>query len=112
MTSDADDVEAEYDEYEDVVLGDVQGEEKDGSGVGGMSAEDRQLIRKVSQFFGSADSDGNGTLSIVEFYKYQKQEMDKPREQGREEREARLVRMEKKLDALVQVVNALVLKME
>ena len=112
LTSDADDVEAEYDEYEDVVLGDVQGEEKDGSGVGGMSAEDRQLIRKVSQFFGSADSDGNGTLSIVEFYKYQKQEMDKQREQGREEREERLVRMEKKLDALVQVVNALVLKME
>ena len=113
MTEDEDDnVEAEYDEYENVVLGgiDDDDESKGGQGVkgGGMSEEDRTLIKEVSHFFSGADSDGSGQLSIVEFYQYQKEQMDKQREAGREEREERLERIERKLDSLVEVVSGLV----
>lgn len=100
--------EAEWDEYEDVVLGDQdeatkQQQEKHG----GMSEEDRQLIREVSTFFSGADSDGNGTLSIVEFYRYQKEQMEKQRDTSQEVREERLGRIERKLDALTEAVSKL-----
>ena len=82
MTEDEDDnIEAEYDEYENVVLGGIEendDESKDEQGnQGGMSEEDRKLIKEVSTFFSSADSDGSGSLSIVEFYQYQKEKMEK-----------------------------------
>ena len=113
MTEDEDDnIEAEYDEYENVVLGGIEendDESKDEQGnQGGMSEEDRKLIKEVSTFFSSADSDGSGSLSIVEFYQYQKEKMEKQRLAGREEREERLERIERKLDSLVEVVSGLV----
>ena len=112
LTSDDDlnSLEAEYDEYEDVVLGDDSDDDESKADKGnnnGMSEEDRKLIHDVSTFFSGADSDGNGTLSIIEFYKYQKEMMEKQKEMSRDVRDERLVRIEKKLDALVEVVKQL-----
>ena len=114
-------IEAEYDEYENVVLGENQDDEMkhdSSSSSSGISKEDRELIHEVSKFFSNADSDGSGTLSIVEFYQYQKEQQEKMRmieieSNGRKQKnvsEERLDRIERKLDELMKVVNALLVK--
>jgi voltage-gated potassium channel len=114
LTEDEDNsLEAEYDEYEDVVLGDLHENDETKKDHTGISDEDRQLIKDVSQFFSGADSDNNGSLSIIEFYKYQKDQIMKNKLNNNfntDMNNTRLTRIENKLDDLMKVVTKLIEK--
>lgn len=77
--SDKDD-EAEYDEYEAVVLG--SDDEDEAGGEDEDAKADRELRKRLVDFFAVADKDGSGSLSIAEFYRYARQMQDRQREAG------------------------------
>ena len=78
--SDTDDVEREWDEYEDVVLGETESEGKGKNGdqqTNAISAAEKRLIRDVAKFFAAADADGSGLIDAREFYNYQRDALRK-----------------------------------
>ncbi len=78
----------------------------------GMNDDDRKLIKDISRFFSTADSDKDGTLSILEFFQYQKAQIKRQKEaedkrwKSRDVYEERLARIEEKLDALTTALMA------
>ena len=68
-----------------------------------MMSEDRKLLKDISKFFSTADADGSGSLSIMEFYEYQKQQASRTRELD----DTRLARIEKKVDQIAEALLVL-----